>query len=242
MWETLTHGLEARPGAWGAPSSRAGCDSREDASRARTRAWWELCFLFVLPASLIPLLGPDKTWFVVGVVSLLGVAWGGSLLRDASFPDRSFWRLPRPGFRWRGLLGRAAVAGAFCFGWALATEVSVFSALLLHHPERWAGAMAVYAVFSVVPQEIVFRAAFFHRLRPLLVGRPVLAVSLNATLFAFAHTIYGNWPAVLLSALAGAVFAATYLRTRSLLAVSLEHFLWGLLVFATGLGSYFGLG
>jgi hypothetical protein len=43
----------------------------------------------------------------------------------------------------------------------------------------------------------------------------------------------------LLSLIAGAFFATTYARTKSLAAVWLQHALFGALVFTLGMGKYF---
>jgi membrane protease YdiL (CAAX protease family) len=56
--------------------------------------------------------------------------------------------------------------------------------------------------------------------------------------FGLAHVVYGNAIAPLLTTLGGFVFAYRYLRTNSLVAVSIEHALWGSFVFTIGFGWY----
>ena len=88
------------------------------------------------------------------------------------------------------------------------------------------------------PQELVFRAFVLERYRPLFgSGRGIAAAS--AVAFGFVHVIFGNLLAVGLSLIGGWLFARRYQRTRSLLATSIEHALYGQLVFTIGLGAYF---
>jgi membrane protease YdiL (CAAX protease family) len=64
-------------------------------------------------------------------------------------------------------------------------------------------------------------------------------VLLSATAFAFVHIIYDNWWAVGLSFIAGLLFGTTYERTQSLFWVTVEHTIYGSLVFTLGMGNYF---
>jgi membrane protease YdiL (CAAX protease family) len=66
-----------------------------------------------------------------------------------------------------------------------------------------------------------------------------LSVLTNAALFAFAHIFFKNWVAVIGAFAAGILWAMTYLGSRSLLVVSIEHALYGDLLFTLGIGYYF---
>jgi len=61
----------------------------------------------------------------------------------------------------------------------------------------------------------------------------------SALVFAFAHVLYINWIAPLLSFIAGIIFATTYAKTKSLALVTIEHGLYGNALFLVGLGWYF---
>ena len=98
--------------------------------------------------------------------------------------------------------------------------------------------MISYPVLSVVPQEIIFRAFFFHRYSSLFAHRRVI-ILINGALFAFAHILFRNWVAVIGSFVVGLLWAMTYLESRSLLVVSIEHALYGNFVFTLGIGYYF---
>ena len=105
-------------------------------------------------------------------------------------------------------------------------------------PGLWAVILVLYPVVSVYPQELVYRVWFFHRYRPALGGEgPALLAS--ALAFGWVHVIFGNGLAVGLAAAGGLLLAETYRRTRSLTLVSVEHALYGQLVFTVGLGEFF---
>ena len=105
-------------------------------------------------------------------------------------------------------------------------------------PWLWLGLMIAYPILSVYPQELIFRAFFFHRYRPLFETQGML-IAASAVAFGFVHVIFGNWISVVLSTAGGVLFSVTYLRSRSLLLTSLEHALFGNFIFTIGLGQYF---
>lgn len=108
-------------------------------------------------------------------------------------------------------------------------------------PALWMRVMLLYPVLSVVPQELIWRAFFFQRYRAIF-ATPTRMVLASAASFAFIHILLENTIAVALTLVGGVLFATTYHRTRSLAAASLEHALYGCLVFTVGLGWYFYLG
>jgi membrane protease YdiL (CAAX protease family) len=63
-------------------------------------------------------------------------------------------------------------------------------------------------------------------------------VSASGLVFCYAHIIYRNPVALLLTLAGGFMFAHTYLRSASLWFSSIEHALYGDLVFTMGLGYY----
>jgi membrane protease YdiL (CAAX protease family) len=102
----------------------------------------------------------------------------------------------------------------------------------------WILVMVFYPLFSVYPQEIIFRAFFFHRYEKLFGNNSWLIISSGLS-FGFVHLFFGNWIAVVLSCAGGIFFANTYSKTRSLLIVSMEHSIWGDFIFTIGLGIFF---
>ncbi|NTW66247.1 MAG: CPBP family intramembrane metalloprotease [Nitrospirae bacterium] len=158
------------------------------------------------------------------------------LLSDKTF-DRS--RLGLNGFRnWRTLFLRFAIIGCCLALYVVLAEPGNVLAILRHKPALWALIMITYPVLSVVPQEIIYRTFFFHRYSSLFAHERV-SVLTNALLFAFAHIIFRNWVAVIVSFIASLLWAMTYLGSRSLLVVSIEHALYGNFAFTLGIGYYF---
>jgi len=109
---------------------------------------------------------------------------------------------------------------------------------VIKEPVLWAMLMVAYPIISVLVQEIVFRRFFFWRYGRFFSSRGA-AVLANAALFAYAHTVFLNPVAVILSFAGGVIFALTYLHTRSLWLVTIEHSLYGNTLFTIGLGTFF---
>lgn len=105
-------------------------------------------------------------------------------------------------------------------------------------PFLWMIVMVVYPVLSALPQEFIYRTYFFHRYGSLTSLRYSTLI-LSALAFAFLHIVYDNWWAVGLSFIAGLLFGSTYARTKSLFWVTVEHTLYGWLIFTLGFGTYF---
>ena len=112
----------------------------------------------------------------------------------------------------------------------------------------WLLVMVFYPLISVTAQELVYRVLFFHRYAAVL-NAGWLAIVVNAALFAGMHAILFasrgplfHWEAVAISFAGGLLFACRFARTRSFLAVGLEHALYGDLIFTIGLGRFFFTG
>lgn len=108
-------------------------------------------------------------------------------------------------------------------------------------PAFWAMVMVLYPVFSVMPQELIYRVFMFHRYEPILGSRWVMIV-VSALAFAWAHILFQNWIAVALSGVLGLLIAISYARTRSAPIAWLEHALYGDAAFTIGLGWFFFTG
>ena len=102
----------------------------------------------------------------------------------------------------------------------------------------WIIIMFFYPLFSAYPQELIYRAFFFHRYK-FLINNNNLFISLNALLFAFMHIIFNNWLALVLTFFGSFLFSSTYLKSNSLLVVSIEHALYGNLIYTIGIGDLF---
>lgn len=125
----------------------------------------------------------------------------------------------------------------------LALAVRMFApellfSLIKRSPALWVLIMVLYPLLSVYPQELLYRAYFFHRYRPLFgTGWPMFVAS--AGTFGFAHVIFGNWIAIVLCTIGGLLFALTYESSGSLLLACIDHTLFGNFLFTIGLGRFF---
>lgn len=216
--------------------------SLEQAQPARGRAgrlwlWVELAVLFLLGPMLYVAAAQGA-----GVLFPALWAWAvfslAMLLRDRSFSRRELWNAAGLRRVWWPMLVRFVVLGGLLTlaVWAVTPE-RLFD-LPRRKPGLWLAIMVFYPLLSVYPQEVIFRAFLFQRYRP-LVGGGVAMVLLSAATFGWVHIVFGHWVSVVLTLVGGLLFARTFAQTRSLAAASLEHSLYGCLVFTVGLNSFF---
>lgn len=137
----------------------------------------------------------------------------------------------------RPMLLRFAVAAPLMLLFMAVLHADRLFSFPLERPGRWALVMLLYPVLSVVPQEMIYKTLFFRRYGALFGdGRVLLFVS--ALAFGYMHILLGNPAAMAMTALAGLLMSQTYMRSRSLALVSLEHALYGCWAFTLGMGLY----
>jgi CAAX protease family protein len=225
--------------------------------------WWRASPNAVV--SILERVGLDDTRlanpgrFMIPMLGLFTVGCLAFLLMDPSFPKRRLWNLRAAKPALRGILVRFVVLaglmtlftwqlepGSVMRGWVDANNLGgqwlgagpeLFS-LPRINPRLWAIIMVFYPMVSVWPQELLYRAFFFHRYQRIL-ARPLMRVLASAFAFGFMHIIFMNPIAPALCLLGGVLFAQTYQRTQSTFAASFEHALYGGWVFTVGLGSFF---
>ena len=171
---------------------------------------------------------------------ILLTAFGAFLLlrRDATF---SLSQLTSWG-NFRPFLTAILIRDAVCIlGLGIAVCLlapQLLFSLIRRSPWLWALVFLLYPLLSVYPQELLYRAFFFHRYEPLFGrGRGMLLAS--ALAFAFVHIIFRNWLAVGLCAIGGFLFSLTYQTSGSLLLACLDHVIFGNFLFTIGLGQFF---
>ena len=98
--------------------------------------------------------------------------------------------------------------------------------------------LVMYPILSALPQEFIFCSFFFERYKPFFQTQTIMIIA-SAIVFAYAHVLFINWVAPTLSLIAGLIFAMTYAKTKSLALVTIEHGLYGNVLFLVGLGWYF---
>lgn len=198
-----------------------------------SRRWVELLVLFaVFPALLLLPVPP----LLIAVVVLAAVAYCIVLTRREKLATRPElltmdWR-----FLKRGPLQRFALfvlLSTLLMAWLLPQQLFI---VVRENPVLWAAISVFYVVFSVYPQEFIYRQFFFRRYHMLVPDKRLFMV-LNALLFCFAHLVFLNTLVFALTFVGGLLFAATFEKSRSLMTTSLEHSLYGLWLYALGMGN-----
>jgi membrane protease YdiL (CAAX protease family) len=200
---------------------------------------WSLVFEALILFVGLPLL---VYWELIPLPKIL------LLILVAGYCGYRLWRDPSFG---RGLLTRESSTDA-SKSILIRTPVVIAALVALIwvlHPDRlfafpaerpivWVIVMILYPLLSALPQEFIYRTYFFHRYEDLISLRYAPVIS-SAVAFSFMHIIYDNWWAIGISFIGGLLFGITYARTKSLFWVTVEHAIYGGLVFTLGLGIYF---
>ena len=219
------------------PHAQAGI-ADPDQAKASARLWLggEFLLIFVLPPMLCALrVWPLNPLLLLAPVGVAAVAWHITTLPDR----RQLLLLPDA----RRNLTSIAVLFA-----SLATTLVLLLAITMppdrlfwlprHRPGIWLMLLFLYPVLSVIPQELLFRAFLFRRYAPLF-STPARLLAASVIAFALVHVVFGNWIAPVLTIPGGIIFGVRYQRTGSLILTSIEHALWGVLMFSVGLERYF---
>lgn len=143
---------------------------------------------------------------------------------------KKFWRETLFKF-----LGISVITGVYMFFF---DSTKLFS-VVINKPFLWGAILFIYSVFSVYPQEVIYRTFFFNRYHSLFQSKALLIV-VNALLFSLAHLFFGNALALFLTFVGGFLFAYTYSKTQSTLLVSIEHAIFGSWLFTVGMGEMLG--
>jgi len=175
---------------------------------------------------------------VIPLLLLMAVGCGLALRYRHGIRVGDLLRPQVPGTEWRSVLLRYLIALPCLAALLWAIKPAAMFSLMCQHTRIWLLVMFAYPLVSVLPQELIYRAFFFVRYRPLF-GQGGAMLLANAAVFGFGHVVFHNWPAVLLTWVGGWLFAKTYQRTSSLVLVSAEHALYGCAIFSIGFGQYF---
>ena len=195
---------------------------------------------FILLFAGVPLLilWMKDRWITIGVL------WAGAIgafLYERKFNSSMSRRSKpvRPDLRY--LIIRFLTIGVILTVLTWVTVPGSFLSFPREHPGLWILVMVLYPVLSVWPQEMIYRAFLYSRYEPLFGTRTGYLLA-SALAFGYMHVIFINTVAVVISAIGGWLFASNYARNRSLALVSVEHALYGCLIFTIGLGKYFYIG
>jgi membrane protease YdiL (CAAX protease family) len=201
------------------------------------KLWSELVLLFVaLPLAILYWINHVADW-LMPILGILGLGCLAVLLADKQFQRVRLWH-------WQDGKTHLKRALKLFVPWASLLALMVYLVkpeLFLHwplnQPWMWVLTLLIYPIVSVIPQEIIFRTFFFHRYQRILPSS-YARWGVSTFVFGLAHLVYGNWVAVVISWIGGAIFGYRYMQTKSTPVVVIEHALWGSFLFTVGLGSY----
>ena len=204
----------------------------------KLKRWSEMLLLFLGMPILVYLTITDLTTWVMPLLGLTGLACLAVLLADNQFKRFRLWNFD-------GIGAHMLAALRLFLPWACLVSIAIymlfpdlFLALPMQAPGFWLLTLLIYPLVSVIPQEIIFRTYFFHRYKHILPSKNA-RWAFSTFFFGLAHLVYGNWIAVVLSWIGGAIFGYRYMHSRSTVAVVVEHSLWGSFLFTIGLGAFF---
>jgi len=119
------------------------------------------------------------------------------------------------------------------------TDPSSLFNVIRAKPTMWITFIAIYSFLSVIPQEIIYRSFYFSRYKKLFPNTYILILS-NALVFSLGHIFFNNIIVSGITFIGGLVFAYTYLKTKSLWIVSIEHAIYGCWLYTVGFGAALG--
>ena len=205
-------------------------------SNNKPRRIAELVFLY----GLLPLLLMLERWDIPLMVFLLfmGLSVYFYLAYDPNFDQKTIlnWKQGRAELGKILIMFGISAIVMLVLIWVI--DSSKMFLLLRTNPWLLLMISIFYPLFSVIPQGLAYRSMFFHRYGDLFPGNALKIVS-SAAVFAFAHILYKNWMVLALSFLAGLIFGYRYYKTKSLAISVLEHAIYGVWLFACGLGYFF---
>ncbi len=175
---------------------------------------------------------------VILILPPLGLAIFFFLKNDASFSNKQFYNWPEGKRLVKHVLVLFAGASFFILAVIMVINPSRVFFLIREKPLLFLLISVFYPVFSVIPQALAYRALFFHRYAYLFRFKWV-KITVSALLFSFGHIVYKNWLVLVLTFFAGIIFAYHYYRSKSLALSILEHSMYGVWLFASGLGMFF---
>ena len=205
-------------------------------SNNKPRRIAELIFLY----GFLPLLVMFERWDIPLMVFLLimGLSVYFYLANDPHFDRRTFLNWKQGRAELGKILIMFGVSAIVLLALIWIIDPSKMFLLLRTNPMLLLMISIFYPLFSVIPQGLAYRSMFFHRYGDLFPGNALKIIS-SAAVFAFAHILYKNWMVLVLTFVAGLIFGYRYYKTKSLAISVLEHAMYGVWLFACGLGYFF---
>lgn len=202
----------------------------------KSRRIAELIFLY----GFLPLLVMLEKWDIPLMVFLLfmGLSVYFYLVNDPNFDRKTLLNWKQGRTELGKILIMFGISAIVMLALIWGIDSSKMFLLLRTNPLLLLMISIFYPLFSVIPQGLAYRSMFFHRYGDLFPGN-ALKIIISAAVFAFGHVLYKNWMVMVLTFVAGLIFGYRYYKTKSLAISVLEHALYGVWLFACGLGYFF---
>lgn len=203
---------------------------------SKTYRWLEFLIIFVILPVSFALEYPPVIKLFLGSMGFLYVIYLLLKVEDVRFqlsPTinwKTFWKLTFAKF-----LIIAILTTSFVYF----TDKGNLFCVLLSKPKMWVLILFMYALFSVYPQELIYRTLYFNRYQNLMKSKWI-SIILNALVFSMAHLMFKNTLVLIMTFLGGLLFALTFLKTKSTTLVSIEHAIYGSWLFTVGMGDMLG--
>ena len=181
-------------------------------------------FLFFIPATKVIF----TTLYIVFIFSLL------SLKRDNTFDFSSLKNKPD----WKFIFLYSFIFSFLGLFYTFLVDRSLFFIFPKENTKFWVLVIILYPLFSVIPQEFIYRVFFFQRYKKILSKNLFIKYIVNSFIFSFAHIVFQNYHAVIITALVSPIFYYAYER-KSFLTCILIHSIGGIIIFTYGLGKFF---
>ena len=196
----------------------------------------EFFLLFVVFPATLPLDYANWVKLILGVIGFSYIVW--VLVRVEKIELFNSLKLPWKPFWKRILVIFPVVVGlTTLYVWLFAPQHLFF--VPLENPLLFLFILFVYSVFSVWPQEVLYRTFFFKRYGDFFQSKYLL-IFVNATVFCLAHLFFRNTLVLVLTFIGGILFGLTYLKFKSTTLVTIEHAIYGNWLFTVGMGQMLG--
>lgn len=192
----------------------------------------EFFFLFIFLPTILFFLPDTKLIFTTLYVVFFFSLW--KIKKDKTFKFSKLKNKPD----WKFIFLYFLIFSLLGLFYTFFVDKSLFLIFPKESPKVWLLVIILYPFFSVIPQEFIYRVFFFQRYKNILSKNLYLKYLINSLVFSYAHIVFQNYHAVIITALVSPIFHYSYER-KSFLTCILIHSIGGLIIFTYGLGKFF---
>ncbi|MGY5355580.1 CPBP family intramembrane glutamic endopeptidase [Wenyingzhuangia sp. IMCC45467] len=164
------------------------------------------------------------------------VVWISYKHRKALFKRR---KPVKPPFFWKITLIRLLLVILASTTYVLITNKETLFISISTQPILWIEMIFIYTVFSVIPQEYIYRVFYIYRYEHLFKSNWSFNLA-NALVFSLGHLMFNSSLVLIITLIGGFLFMNTYQKTKSMFWVSVEHLIYGGWLFTVGMGKMLG--